>query len=112
MAGQQQIKKYNREAILQQSSKDLLEQADLYYLKEKFAIKTKYDELKSLHKLLLKEALCTKNCEIKNFLDKKLRGALTDDNIEVVDLKTLQTKYRDINNYYYNEPFTWTKNDW
>ena len=32
--------------------------------------------------------------------------------IEVVDLKTLQTKYRDINNYYYNEPFTWTKNDW
>ena len=113
MAGQQQIKKYNREAILQESSKNLLEQADLYYLKEKFAIKTKYDELKTIHNFMLKETLCTKNCEIKNFLDKKLRGALTEDNIDIVDLKTLQTKYRDINNYYYySEPFTWTKNDW
>mgnify|MGYP003602093570 FL=1 len=76
MAGQQQIKKYNREAILQESSKNLLEQADLYYLKEKFAIKTKYDELKTIHSFMLKETLCTKNCEIKNFLDKKLRVAL------------------------------------
>ena len=53
MAGQQQIKKYNREAILQESSKNLLEQADLYYLKEKFAIKTKYDELKTIHSFML-----------------------------------------------------------
>ena len=107
MAGQLQIKKYNREAILQESSKNLLEQADLYYLKEKFAIKTKYDELKTIHNFMLKETLCTKNCEIKNFLNKKLRGALTEDNIDIVDLKTLQTKYRDINNYYYSEPFSW-----
>ena len=76
MAGQLQIKKYNREAILQESSKNLLEQADLYYLKEKFAIKTKYDELKTIHSFMLKETLCTKNCEIKNFLDKKLRATL------------------------------------
>jgi len=36
------------------------------------------------------------------FLNKKLRGALGDENIDIVDLRTMQTKYRDINNYYYS----------
>ena len=51
---------------------------------------------------MLKETLCTKNCETIDFLNKKLRGALTDENIDIVNLKTMQTKYRDINNYYYS----------
>ena len=44
----------------------------------------------------------TDNCEVIKFLNKKLRGALGDENIEIVDLNTMQTKYRDINNYYYS----------
>ena len=107
MAGQVQILEINKDSLFEKFSNTLLKQADLLYLKEKFAIKTKYDELKTIHSFMLKETLCTKNCEIKNFLDKKLRGALTEDNIDIVDLKTLQTKYRDVNNYYYSEPFSW-----
>ncbi len=76
MAGQVQILEINKDSLFEKFSNTLLKQADLLYLKEKFAIKTKYDELKTIHSFMLKETLCTKNCEIKNFLDKKLRGAL------------------------------------
>ena len=76
MAGQVQILEINKDSLFEKFSNTLLKQADLLYLKEKFAIKTKYDELKTIHNFMLKETLCTKNCEIKNFLDKKLRGAL------------------------------------
>lgn len=110
MAGQVQIKTLDRESIYQEKSKDLLKQADLYFLKEKFAIETEYNELKTIHSYLIKEILCTEECEIINFLNKKLRGALGDENIKIAELKTLQTKYRDINNYYYTQPFSWEDN--
>ena len=112
MAGQVQIQKYNQESLYDYHSDKLLKQADLYYLKEKFALKTEYDELKTIHSYLLKDVLCTENCEIITFLNKKLRGALGDENIDIVDLKTMQTRYRDINNYYVNEKFSWTDNEW
>ena len=112
MAGQQQIKTLDKEAIFQKNAKNLLRQADLYYLEKKFALETEYDELKAIHSFLLKDIFCTNNCEIINFLNKKLRGALSDENIEIAELKTLQTKYRDINNYYYTQPHTWEEVDW
>ena len=108
MSGQVQLKNYNQESLYDYHSDKLLKQADLYYLKEKFALKTEYDELRTIHSYLLKDILCTENCEIINFLNKKLRGALGDENIDIVDLKTMQTKYRDvINNYYTIEQFEW-----
>ena len=112
MSGQIQIKKYNQDTLLNYHTDFLSNQADLYFMEKKFALDTKYDKFRMLHSLLLKDVLCTDNCEIINFLNKKLRGALGDENIDIVDLKTMQTKYRDINNYYVTEKFSWTDNEW
>ena len=102
MAGQENIFEYDKQTLFNKHNKSLINQVDLWYINDKFAIKTEYREEKALQDYLLKEMFATKNCEIIDFLNKKLRGALGDENIDIVDLKTMQTKYRDINNYYYS----------
>ena len=88
-----------------------MNQVELWYINDKFAVKTEYKEEKALHEYLLKEMYKTNDCEVIDFLNKKLRGALGDENIDIVNLKTMQTKYRDINNYYYTAP-VWTNTEW
>ena len=102
MAGQENIFEYDKQTLFNKHNKRLINQVDLWYINDKFAIKTEYREEKALQDYLLKEMFATKNCEIIDFLNKKLRGALGDENIDIVNLKTMQTKYRDINNYYYS----------
>lgn len=101
MSGQVQILEINKDSLFEKFSNTLLKQADLLYLKEKFAIQSEYSQSKAFHAYLMQEVLCTDDCEIIAFLNKKLRGALKDENIEIVNLPELKTKYRDINNYYY-----------
>lgn len=110
MSGQQQIGELNQENYYNQFSKELLRQADLFYLEDKFAIETKYNEDKFLHAMLYKEMLCTDNCEIIKFINKKLRGAL-EGKLKIVSLKALTTEYADINNYYINQGLEWNKGD-
>ena len=102
MAGRDNIFKNDRQTLFNKHNKSLINQVDLWYINDKFAIKTEYREEKALQDYLLKEMYKTDNCEVIDFLNKKLRGALGDENIDIVDLKTMQTKYRDINNYYYS----------
>ena len=107
MSGQVQILEINKDSLFEKFSNTLLKQADLLYLKEKFAIQSEYNQSKAFHAYLMQEVLCTDDCEIITFLNKKLRGALGDENIEIVNLPELKTKYRDINNYYtYNQNWT------
>lgn len=102
MAGQHNIFDNNQENLFNKHNKSLMNQVDLWYINDKFAIKTEYKEEKALHEYLLKEMYKTDDCEVIDFLNKKLRGALGDEDIDIVSLKTMQTKYRDINNYYYS----------
>ena len=102
MSGQHNIFENNQEYLFNKHNKSLMNQVELWYIKDKFAVKTEYKEEKALHEYLLKEMYKTDNCEVIKFLNKKLRGALGDENIDIVELNTLQTKYRDINNYYYS----------
>jgi len=101
MAGQHQIYNTNRNTLFNKHNKLLMNQVDLEYLSDKFAVKTEYKETDLIHNYLLKELYETKNCEVLDFLNKKLNGALGDENIDIVNLKSMQIKYRDINNYYY-----------
>lgn len=101
MAGQNQIKQYNQETLFNKYNKELMNQVKMWYIEDKFAIKTDYDEYKTLEIFLFKELYATEDCEVKKFLRKKFRGAL-DKNIKIVDLKSLQTEHRDINNYFYS----------
>ena len=112
MSGQQQILVLNQESLFEKFAKENLKQADLYYAEKKFKVGEGMDELKTLHAYILKDVLCEDDCEIVKFLDKKLRGALGDENLELVELKSLQPKYRDINNYYYTQPFSWEESVW
>ena len=101
MAGRDNIFKNDRQTLFNKHNDSLINQVDLWYINDKFTIKTEYKEEKALQDYLLKKMFAAKNCEIIDFLNKKLRGALGDENIDIVNLKTMQTKYRDINNYYY-----------
>ena len=77
-----------------------MHQLDLWYIQDKFAVKTEYKEEDIVYNYLLKEVYKTENCEVIDFLNKKLNGALTEENVDLVNLQSLQIKYRDINNYY------------
>lgn len=111
MAGQQQIVEYNKDSLKEKCNKAILQEANTYYNNKYYKIKPKYNDSKFLHSLLLNKALNNENCELNKFLNKRLRGALGDENIDIVDLKTMQTKYRDINNYY-SESFEWQEEKW
>jgi len=99
---QQQVNRISAQKYLEQAKETLSIQADLYYLNEHFKIESNFDKDKFLYAQLYKDVLCTDDCEVLNWVDKKIRGALENEDIEVVDLKSLQTKKRDItiNNYY------------
>lgn len=104
-----QITQYNIDSILDKHYDILLEQADELYLKKHFRIQSSYNEDTVLNSILIKGALSNNNSSVVKFMNKKIRGVLGNDNIQVVDLMTLQTSKRDITNNYYtvNPPFSW-----
>lgn len=112
MAGRDNLFNNDRQTLFNKHNDSLINQVDLWYINDKFAIKTEYKEEKALQDYLLKELYKNDDCEITDFLNKKLRGALGDENIDIVNLKTMQTKYRDINNYYYTAPTWQSPTDW
>ena len=110
---QQQINRISAKKYLERANSTLLREADLYYLEEIFMLETRYNKDKFLHAQLYKDILCTDDCEVLNWVDKKIRGALECEDIEIVDLKSLQTKKRDITiNNYYNLENDWTNISW
>jgi hypothetical protein len=111
LAGQHNIKENNQQNLFNKHNGLLMHQLDLWYIQDKLAIKTEYKEEEAVYNYLLKEVYKTENCEVINFLNKKLNGALGDENVDLVNLQSLQIKYRDINNYYYTSPI-WTQEDW
>jgi hypothetical protein len=108
---QQQINRISAKNYIEKSQNTLKKQADLFYLEEHFKINSKYDKQKFLYSQLYSDILCTDDCEVLNWIDKKIRGALESSDIEIVDLKSLQTNKRDITiNNYYNQD--WKTIDW
>lgn len=102
MSGQVQIKDYNQYTLLDKYQKKLECQVKDWYMQEHFAVKTNYNETEALQAYLFSDLYSTKNCELQMFISKSIRGELGCENIDIVDLKTMQVKYRDINNYYYS----------
>ena len=78
MAGQVQILEINKDSLFEKFSNTLLKQADLLYLKEKFAIQSEYNQSKAFHAYLMQEVLCTNNCELINYVEDKIAGRLED----------------------------------
>lgn len=109
MAGKQSLEKNNREALFNKHRKSLLNQVNLWYIKDKFAIKTDFSENQALLDYLMVDTMSSTNCEIDDFINRRLLGALGDAHIDIVELKSMQIKYRAINNYYYTAP-TWQPN--
>lgn len=101
MAGKQNQFENNQETLFNKHNKLLMNDVDLWYINDKFAIKTEYNENIAMYNYLMKELYQTSDCELIKFLNKKLRGALGDENIKIVNLHNMETQYSDINNYYY-----------
>ena len=108
MSGQVQLKKYDQDSLYNYHSEKVLKQADLYYMQNKFALKTEYDELKTIHSYLLQDALCEDDCEVVNFIYKRLTGQL-EKSRKKKKQKTSKLIEEDnniiINNYYSTEQF-------
>jgi hypothetical protein len=103
MAGQQNIKDYNKEYLYNKHKKNLEAQVVKSYIEDKFAINTGYDENVAIYEYLLLETYSKTNCEVIKFIDKKLKGTLVNYKIKIVDLESLQLNYGDTYNYYYSE---------
>lgn len=101
MAGQQNIFENNQETLFNKHNKMLMNQVDLWYINDKFSVKTEYNESTAMYNYLMTELYKSDDCEVIKFLNKKLRGALGDENIKIVNLHNMETQYPDINNYYY-----------
>lgn len=112
MAGQQNQFENSQEALFNKHNKALLNQIDLWYINEKFAIKTEYNENKTMYNYLMKNLYQTDNCEVIKFIGKKLRGVLEDEDIIIVNLGVMQTQHSDINNYYYYTNATYEDVQW
>lgn len=78
MAGQVQLNTANQDYYYDKSSEMMLKQADLYYIKEHFAVNSNFDKYKFIHSQLMTEVLCDDDCEIVNFIYKKLTGQLVE----------------------------------
>ena len=101
MSGKQNQFENNQETLFNKHNKLLMNDVDLWYINDKFAIKTEYNENTAMYNYLMKDLYQNGDCELIKFLNRKLRGVLEDEDINIVDLKTMQLKHRDINNYYY-----------
>lgn len=88
----QQIIKITQKSLLNKIEKTSLNEADKMYNCKHFRIGSKTNKKKINVLMLLEEVLGNKNCEVSEFFDKKLKGCLEKKDIEIVDLKTVQSK--------------------
>ena len=114
MAGQVQILEINKDSLFEKFSNTLLKQADLLYLKEKFAIQSEYSQSKAFHAYLMQEVLCTDDCEIITFLNKKLAGKdIKSRNKKEQEKAKIAEEYEQVvNNYYIYNNDVWEETEW
>jgi len=94
--GQQNLFDYNQKTLFTKHSKSLINQVEMWYINDKFAITTDYKEEKALMNYLLQDLFKTNDCELMEAIDRKLKESLCED-----DSKNYEAKNRIINNYYY-----------
>ena len=70
MAGRDNIYNTNQTTLFKKHNKSLMNQVELWYIKDKFAVQTEYDGNKALYSYLLKDMLITHDCELIKFLNK------------------------------------------
>lgn len=113
MAGQEKLRDYNQITLFEKAQKTMLNQADLFFMQENFAIQNGYNENLFMHAYLYQEALDSNDCELIKWIDKKIRGKL--ENTKTRKKEDLITQYTDndihIHNHYYNAD-VWDLVEW
>lgn len=113
MAGQQQILKSNNERYYNEALTTMLKQADLMYFEDRYKIGDGFNDLKAMHSYLYENTLCTSNCDLLKWIQKKIAGKLEIEEIEIVNLKKLQSKRPDVYiTNIYNTETNWTDATW
>ena len=102
MAGQIQLEEYNQNKLYNHYKDKVIDGVKKLFVKDHYNIETNISEKRNLKNYLYKELFASKECEVQDFIDKSIRGVLGDETVDIVDLKSMQYKYRDINNYYYS----------
>lgn len=114
MSGQVQISEINKDSLFDKFNNTLLKQADLLYLKEKFALDVDYSQSKAFHAYLMQEVLCTDNCDIITFLNKKFEGKdIKLRNKKEENKSKIAEEYEQVvNNYYIYNNDVWVETEW
>jgi len=76
MAGQEKLRNYNQITLFEKAQKTMLNQADLFFMQENFAIQNGYNENLFIHAYLYQEALDSNDCKSIKWIDKKIKEEL------------------------------------
>lgn len=91
--GQQSLLTLTQDNYIFKFEKELKKQADLLYLKEKFALETEYSKNKTMHAYLMIETLDNCECEISNWIHLKLLGMLENVKLDKKKNKLIPLKF-------------------
>lgn len=91
--GQQSLLTLTQDNYVFKFENELIKQADLLYLKEKFALETEYNKNKALHAYLMIETLDNCECELVNWVHLKLSGMLENVRLDKKTNKLVPLKY-------------------
>lgn len=89
MAGQQNQFEINQETLFNKHNKMLMNDVDLWYINDKFSIKTEYNENTTIYNYLMKNLYTTTDCETINIINRT---------------QSVPSTPRCMDNYYYTAP--------
>lgn len=115
MAGQENYLELSQENYFDKFEKDILVNADLYYLNKKFGVGNDLDRDKLKHSQMFYNILCTDECELIDWVFKKINGDLEGSKykIKIKDFKLYDIPYGiDQLNSMSNECCDWEKLEW
>lgn len=115
MAGQENYLELSQEGYFDKFEKDVLVNADLYYLNKKFGVGKELDRDKLKHSQMFYNILCTDECELIDWVFKKINGDIEDCNhkIKIGDFRIYDMPYGiDHLNTTINGYCNWEKVEW
>ena len=86
MAGKQNQFENNQETLFNKHNKMLMNQVDLWYINDKFAVKTEYNESTAMYNYLMAELYKSDDCEVIKAIERRLKGETKNSCIHIVEL--------------------------
>jgi len=108
--GQQSLLELTRGTYFHKAEQEMMKQADLWFLENRFNIESNYDKDKKMHAYMIYETLDTCECELSNWIHLKLLGMLENNRFNKKTKKLTPIKFTAVN--IINQTFQEGLDDW